>query len=145
MAWTPTVAKRTGRYTFKRGDGRMLICYVFSCASDAGHATGKTLASLLTTTYGAKESERLMKQFAGSSLYWVYYVAGSATPTTESQIIVYDENSIVVFDETVGTAATNEGFAGTVDTVYAPLVSPIITITTLANEKTATIDFWFLK
>lgn len=143
--WTPTVAKRTGRYSFERGDGRKLSCFVFTCLSAAGHATGITLSSLLTTAYGAKESEKLMYDFAGSSLYWVYYVAGTVTPTTEAQIIVYDENSISVFDETVNTAATSESFSGIVDKVYAPIVSPSITITTLAADKTATIYFWFIK
>ena len=144
--WTPTVAKRTGRYSFKRGDGRTLSCFVFSCLSAAGDATAITLSSLLTTAYGAKESEKLMYDFAGSSLYWVNYVAGAVTPTTESQIILYDENSISIFDSTVGTAATSEGWAGNVDsTGYPPIISPSITITTLAADKTATIYFWFIK
>jgi hypothetical protein len=143
--WTPTVAKRTGRYSFKRGDGRTISCFVFSCLSGTGHATGITLSSLLTTAYGAKESEKLMYDFAGSSLYWVNYVAGAVTPTTEAVITVYDENSLSLFAQTVGTAATSEGWAGTADTTYAPIVAPIITITTLAGTKTATIYFWFIK
>jgi hypothetical protein len=143
--WTPTVTKRDGHYSFKRGDGRTLSCFVFTCLSGAGHATGITLDSLLTTAYGAKEAERLMYDFAGSSLYWVNYIAGAVTPTTESQIIVYNENSISVFDSTVTTAATSQGWAGNVDTEYHPLISPIITITTLAADKTATIYFWFIK
>lgn len=145
MAWTKAVTLLSPRWAFKRGDGTELYCFQLDVTSDASSSGDITLSTELTTTYGAKESERMMEKIEGSSLHWITYIAGSVTPTTASTITVDDQLGLLLFSEAVSVAGTDQAWAGIKDTVDAPLTDAIIAMTTLANEKTATVYFWFKR
>lgn len=145
MAWTVAITTLTGQHKFVRGDGRILTCFVLTATSDASGSGDLTLSTELVTTYGANETERLMQDVRGSCVYQVNYYAGTAT--TEALITVDDQEGLIVFSDTVGTAENDEALvnAAANAATAGPLTDAIIAVGTLANTKTAVIHFWFIK
>lgn len=144
MAWTYAITKLSPAHTFVRGDGRMLICYQLAVVSDTNASGDITLSTELATTYGAKEAEKLMDQFAGCCLHWVSFVAG--TSTAEPTLTIDDANGFVAFSEAITDGTVSQGWAGDKDTI-SPLTDAIIACGALADAttKTATFYFWFIN
>ena len=142
-AWTVTAAYCDGS-PYSWGSNTYLFCFDISVLSDAGSSGDQVLSTLLTTAYGKKESDRLMRSIEGAALYWVDYTPGAVTPTTESTITIDKENGYLFFSEAVTTAATAQGWKGDTDTGrLMPLTEVTLAMTTLANAKNATIRLWF--
>ena len=145
MAWTKAVTKLSPQHNIKRGDGRKYLCYKMTVVSDTSASGDITLSTELNTTYGAKESERLMREFYGSALYFIQFVAG--TSTEEPTLTVDDEHGLLLFSEAITDGEINQAWAGNKDTAYAPMLDAIIACGALAAAatKTATFYFWFIK
>jgi len=143
--WTVVTAAVCDGSPYAWGDNSYLYCYKISATSNADSSGDHTLSTMLTTAYGAQESEKRMRQLAGTTLFWVDYEPGSVTPTTETQITIDKETTALIFDETVTTAATAQSWRGNNDTTsYAPITDVTIAMTTLADTKTANVYLWFL-
>jgi hypothetical protein len=148
MAWTAApLTKLSPKYSFERGDGMTLYCFKIAGTSAAGATGDLTLSTELTSTYGKNESERVMQNIRGSTLYWIDYIASGApdAPTSASTIAVDNENGLEIFTDDVGTAANSEGFKGNLVTSFPPLIDPILSMSTLGATKKADFYFWFIR
>ena len=149
MAWTTAVTVNTGQHKYVRGDGRILTCFILTVTSDASGSGDLTLSTELATTYGANKAEQLMQDVRGSSVYQVNYYASGApdAPTTASLITVDNEEGLIMFSDTVGTAGTSEALVNDAANAATsgPIRDAIIAMGTLANTKKATVHFWFIR
>ena len=142
-AWTVTASQCAGGpYPFGND---MVYCYQISATSDANASGDQTLSTLLETAYGAQDASRMMRQLAGTVLFWVDYIPdGTATPTTATTITIDKETAALVFNQTVATAGTAQSWPGNATMgSLVPLTDATVAMTTLANEKIAVIKLWF--
>ena len=144
--WTVVTAVQNDGAPYAWGGGCYMYCYKVSMLSNAADASGDwTLSTMLTTAYGAQSADRLMRQLEGTALFWVDYEPGATAPDTEAQITIDKETGALIFDSTVTTAATAEGWAGNIDTTsYAPITDVTLAVGTPGNAKTLNIYLWFL-
>jgi hypothetical protein len=143
-AWTPTLTACDGQ-PFAWGGGGYMFCYELSATSDAGSSGDTLLSTMMTTAFGKQESEKRMRQLAGTALFWVDYVPdGTDTPETASTITIDKETSALIFSVVVATAGTAESWRGDIDTgTVVPLTDLTIAMTTFTNTKIAVIKLWF--
>ena len=148
MAWTVAVTKRDGHYSFKRGDGRELFCFKMTVVSDTSGSGDITLSTELTTTYGAKESDRIMEQMGAFSVHNVYFVPG--TSTEEPTLTIDNEDGVLIFTDGITDGTVTERLPGAAEEIgklAPPMTDAIIACETLAAAatKTATFYFWFIR
>lgn len=144
MAWTVAVTKNAGQWAYKRGDGRELFCFKMAVVSDTSASGDLTLSTELTTTYGEKESDRIMEKLGAFALHNVYFVAG--TSTAEPTLTVDNQDGVLIFTSAIADGTANELLEGAVEP--APVMTDaIIACGALAEAttKTATFYFWFIR
>ena len=129
-------------------NGQQMYTIKFACTSDASASGDIVLSTFLIANYGAEKAQNFMTSIMGGLLYAVKYEpsGGANDPTSESTITVEDEVGWVFFSEAVTTAATPQGFDGTVDSGFGvPIVDITLTFTTLANTKVANFYVYIVR
>ena len=148
MAWTVAVTKNAGQWAYKRGDGRELFCFKMAVVSDTSASGDITLSTELTTTYGAKESDRIMEKLGAFAVHNVYFVAG--TSTAEPTLTIDNQDEVLIFTSAITDGTANEFLEGGVETAGRPqpvMTDAIIACGALAEAttKTATFYLWLIR